>query len=470
MGVVQFLNDKLQNVVAGLNTPRDKQYSSSWVLPVITQRDVENAYRGDWMVRKIHDIPPFDTVREWREWQAEGDVIELIEEVERKFCVQHKLQRALMLSRLTGGSVIVIGTDAGAMDTELNPERVGKDGLKYLNVLHRWEITAGELNRNVFDERYGQPLYYEASNGEMNARIHPSRVIRFVSNPTPDNRGVTDGWGDPLLQIIDDAVMQAAGVLSNVSSLTHEANVDVIRIPNFMDGLATAGYTQKLLTRFTLAATAKGNNGMLLLDKEEEYDRKELHFAALPDIIDRFLQVVSGAADIPATRLLGQSPAGLNATGESDVRNYYDRLSADQKLQVDPAIWPLNDLIIRSATGSRDPEIYYNWRPLWQESETEKADNDKKRAETTQIYVNTALIPPDAMAVAVVNQLVENGTYPGLETALEEAEEDVAERALEQEEKADEAEATQREHELELVKAKTPINGEEPPADTSAGY
>lgn len=469
--VLRFVTDKLQNVVAGLNTPRDKQYGSKWVLPTLTQLDIDSAYRGDWMVRKIHDIPPFDTVREWREWHAEEDAITKIEEMERKFCIQHKTMRALMLSRLTGGAVMVMGIDgAGSPESELDIEKVKQDSLKYLHVLHRWEITAGELNRNVLDPLYGEPKYYEVANSDMNAKVHPSRVIRFVSNPLPDTRNVADGWGDPTLQVINDAVMNAAAVLANVSSLTHEANVDVIRIPQFMESLATAGYTQKLLNRFQLAAIAKGNNGMLLLDKDEEYDRKELHFAALPDVIDRFLQTLSGAADIPLTRLLGQSPAGLNATGESDLRNYYDRLSADQKLQVDPALWKLNEVALRSTFGSRDPDIYCEWRPLWQESETEKVDNDKKRAETTQIYVNSNLLPPDALAVAVVNQLVERGTYPGLETAMAETgHEDPAEYALEKQEEEKKQADLEHEQNKEMVALKAGVP-KPPAAKPAASY
>jgi phage-related protein (TIGR01555 family) len=105
--------------------------------------------------------------------------------------------------------------------------------------------------------------------------------------------------------------------------MVFEAKVDIIKLPNFMASLGDERYKSKILERYTLANMAKGINGMLLLDSEEEYETKSASFAQLPEVLDRFLQIVSGAADIPATRLLGQSPAGMNATGESDLRNYY---------------------------------------------------------------------------------------------------------------------------------------------------
>lgn len=465
-GVVTYLNDKLQNLVSGLNTGRDKQFHNQWVMSQLNQRDLETAYRGDWLVRKIIDIPPFDMVREWRDWKADNDVIEKLEHCEREYCIPQKVQRALTLARLYGGAVIVMGVDGtGSPESELDLERVTEESISYLHVLHRYEITTGDINRNVLDPLYGEPTYYEVANQDMQARVHPSRVIRFVVNPLPDNRNVNEGWGDPVLQAIQESVLQAGSVTSNIASMTHEANVDVIRIPNFMESLATAAYTSKLVQRFTLAATAKGNNGMLLLDKDEEYDRKELHFAALPDILDRFMQIVSGAADIPATRLLSQSPAGMNATGESDIRNYYDRLSADQRLCLDPALNKLTEVLIRSATGSRDEDIYYEWAPLWQMSDVEKADNAKKRAETSQIYANSGLVPTDALAVATVNQLVEDGTYPGLETAIAEAETDPAEFALS--EKQAEADMAQKELDIKANQPPPGANGSDPRKTTT---
>lgn len=62
---------------------------------------------------------------------------------------------------------------------------------------------------------------------------------------------------------------------------------------------------QVILERYTLANMSKGINGTLMHDKEEEgYETKSANFANLPEVLDRFLQIVSGATDIPATHLL----------------------------------------------------------------------------------------------------------------------------------------------------------------------
>jgi hypothetical protein len=117
----------------------------------------------------------------------------------------------------------------------------------------------------------------------------------------------------------------------------------------------------------------------------------------------------------------------MNSTGESDTRNYYDLLKSLQSNELTPTITPLDELIIRSALGSRPEEIYYNWAPLWQMTANEKADISKKKAETTKIYSDLNLFEPEVIQEIIKNQLVEDGVYPGLEAALEEHGDDIPE-------------------------------------------
>ena len=161
----------------------------------------------------------------------------------------------------------------------------------------------------------------------------------------------------------------------------------------------------------------KGLVNALVIDKEEDWDRKQLSFAQLPELMQQYLQIAAGAADIPATRLLGQAPAGLNATGESDIRNYYDRIAAEQRVTLGPALRRLDEALILSALGTRPPEVRYEWAPLWQLGATEAAAMAKTKADTSASYAASGLIPPEVLARAVRNQVVEDGTYPGIEAA-----------------------------------------------------
>lgn len=421
MGVVRYLSDKLVNLVANLGTERDKASGSVYAPVMLTDQDLSNAYRGAWLPRKIVDIPPLDATRRWRGWQATKEQIEKIEAEEKRLDLRRKVKQALTRARLFGGSAIFIGTGERDTSVPLNPERIGQGGIKYLTVLSKRKLAAGEIEQDPQSDLFEKPKWYTLSGSQL--KIHPSRLIIFIGAELPDPEAdmvVDYGWGDSVLQAVFDAIKQSDGTNANVASLVYEAKVDVIKIPDFMQQLQDPAFEKQVLERIRLAAMAKGINGTLLLDAAEDYDSKQASFSGLPDVIDRFLQAVAGAADIPATRLLGQAPSGLRATGESDLRNYYDRIQAMQELDIGPALALVDECLIRSALGSRDKKIHYIWNPLWQPTSTQQSENSKRAAETVKLLKESGLFPDEALSKAATTMLVEQSVLPGLESAIEE--------------------------------------------------
>ncbi|PVZ19933.1 MULTISPECIES: DUF1073 domain-containing protein [unclassified Pseudomonas] len=419
MGMLNYISDKLVNFVAGLGTERDKAAATGYLFIPRTEQELLAAYRGAWLPRKIVDIPALDSCRRWRGWQASNEQIEKIEAEEKRLGVQAKVKTAMIRARLFGGAAIFIGT--GDLDTAmpLDPQSVGLGGTKYLTVLSRRQLTPTEIERDPQSELFGKPKAYRLADSAI--EVHPSRLVIFAGAELPDPDlalGKEFGWGDSVLEAVMEAIKQADGTMANIASLVFEAKVDVIRIPDLMQNMEDPQYRRRLLERLQLAATAKGINGSLMLDKEEEYETKSASFGNLPEISDRFLQVVSGAADIPATRLLSQSPAGMNATGDSDLRNYYDRIQSGQELDMRPAMSVMDECLVRSALGSRPAEVHYLWKPLWQLTATEQAANGKTVADTIKVLKDTALFPEEALSHAAVTTLVENGVLPGLEAAI----------------------------------------------------
>lgn len=424
MGTITYLRDRLTNLVANLGTKRDKAASSYYATPILTDQQLIAMYRTSWMAKKIVNIPAADSIRRWREWQADNTQIEAIEAEEKRLGLQGKLYNALAKARLYGGAAILIG-DGSAPEDPLDPSRIAKQGIRYLAVLSRRELSTGEIEDDPESPYFNTPREYELSGTRSHLKIHPSRMVLVQGGNRMDDElvpGASQGWGDSVLLPVLDAVKNSDATIANIASLVFEAKVDVVRIPDLMQNMATPEYEEKLLSRLRLAATGKGINGTLILDSEEDYSQKTASFQTLPDLIAAFLQIVSGAADIPATRFLGQSPAGMNATGESDVRNYYDRISAEQEITLSPAMATLDECLIRSALGSRPEDVHYIWRPLWQISDKERAEIGEKNANTAQKLSDTGLIPQEVLSKVVVNQAVQNSFYPGLEDAMNEFE------------------------------------------------
>jgi len=425
--VVQFAKDTLMSFVGNLGVAgKDKAASVGYYMQPMTDEELSNAYRSSWIARKLIDVPAHDTFRAWRKWQGEAEAIEALENEEKRLNVALKLRQAMTAARLFGGAALYIGTGDTDPSQPLDPKRIKQGGIRYLTVMLRRQLAAGDFELDPENELYGKPKFYTlAAGNRAGVNIHPSRLVIFKGSELPDDElqvsAAGRGWGDSVLQTTLQAIKNADSTAGNIASLVFEAQVDIIKVPDLMASLADDTSKQRLIERFTLGKMLKGVNGMLMLDMEEEYEQKTATFATLPDVLDRFLQIVSGAADIPATRLLGQSPAGMSATGESDLRNYYDRISAGQETDVRPAIAILDECLIYSALGTRDPALHYVWGSLWQISDKERAEIGTHYAGIIEKLNNTGLFPGEALGKAAVNVLTENGVMPGLESEVEDA-------------------------------------------------
>ena len=140
-------------------------------------------------------------------------------------------------------------------------------------------------------------------------------------------------------------------------------------------------------------AQAKGLHGMLLMDSNETIDRNSASFANLDHILNLYAVMCAAAADIPATRFLGQSPGGLQSTGESDLINYYDKINSLQTTWISPALKNLDQVLIRSALGRPSEDIKFEWVPLKQPTEKEEAETIKARAESLKLLSENEAVP-----------------------------------------------------------------------------
>lgn len=429
----QQVGDTLENFATGLGTARDKNMQGRFVARyLMPDAELEASYEYDCWGRKIVDIPAFDMTREGRNWKADKTAIEAIEETETRLNFDGKLLDAITFGRLYGGAVIYLGIKGQDPKKELVPDSIEKDSLEFLHVLTKAEVSCGQRIRDVANPYFGQPESYRISAEKTGGQfdIHPSRVVRFIGASAPSRRK-TDVWGNSVLQAPYDALRNSALATQGVAALVSEAKTDVFKVKGLTLKLADEDYRNRMVARVALSDYVKSITNATIMDAEEEWEQKTISFQSLPDVVRIYLQILAGASDIPVTRLLGESPKGLNSTGESDIRNYYDRIAAEQKMLLKPTQEPLIDAIIRSALGSRPNDVYYEFAPLWQLSEKEKSENNQRNALAAKTYADSGLVPVDALAKGVTNKMVEDGFYPGFDQALDESSEQPGEHKIE---------------------------------------
>lgn len=412
-----IISDRLENVVANLAVGSAKSRHDRFVLRELYRPELTAMYRGDWMSRKIVDLPVADALRPWRTWQAETDDVSAFEAAERALHVRTTVARAFRWARLYGGAALLIANGDPSPDQPLAKTRRG--GLRCVVALQRHEIQPDGLVADPLSAAFRQPQYYRVLTGGGTLRVHHSRVIAITGPERPDVDTNPEGWGDSVLQIVHDAVHHAALSNAAVAELIHDAKVDVIHVDGLSNMLSSQAGVDMITKRFGLANSLKSINNMLLLGEGETWERKQTSFAALPDVLRTYLQIVAGAADIPATRLLGQSPGGLNATGDSDLRNYHDSLAGWREDHVRPVLDRIDDVLWQHVRGTPPADAYYTFASLQQTTDRDAAEIAAKKAVTTNTYAHLGIFSEQELRDLVTGQLIEDGTYPGLEQILD---------------------------------------------------
>lgn len=418
MRILTNIADGLRNVVANLGTARDKAAHTQYVDTMYDPQDLLTTYAVSWVARAGVDLPAEDSVRKWRSWRASAEQISKIEAVEEQLGLQSKLQECLVSSRLLGGAAIYINTAAPDKSLPLGDT----EQLKSIVVMTRNTLKADPVVKDIDSEYYGLPEFYTLNSGHVT--IHASRfVILHGAHTVKDPAYSTNdsAWGDSVIKAARDALNQRNSTMANIASLIFEAKVDVFKFKGFADMLA-ANQDDAIISRAHLQAAMKGINGAVVIDGEDEYDQKTASFGSLPEVIAKFQEEIAGAFRIPVTRLFGRSAAGLSGQGDGDERVYYDRVAHEQATCIGPAMRKLDRLIVRQALGSNPLDVHYEWRPLRQSTELERADIFGKVANGARAIAGSSageIIPLDALSDSLVNELTELGVLPGLEKSVE---------------------------------------------------
>lgn len=411
------LFDGFKNVMKGLGGSKDPRQSVSYQNGMlIDQMTANNLYVYNWLAAKVVDIPIDDATRKWRNLLIpDPDKKKEIETSVSEFDVKGKINLAAKWARVFGGSVILAIIEGEDLIEPLDIEHIKHGALKNFIVLDRHNIYPDSINRDILSVNFGKPEFYTVSRSGQ--KIHHTRLVKFdgvVSTLMEYEQ--QNYWGVSIFTKLWEPISDSQVVSQSINNLIYESNIDVYRINGF-NALIAEGQDDLAVKRLKLAHEMKSIVNGIALDKEDEYDKKSNTFANLPDIDDRFIQKVSGAANIPVTRLLGISPAGQNATGESDMLNYYDNVQSIQENELRPKIDWMDSIIVASATGSNE-SFDYEFKPLKQLTEIEQADVELKKAQRDQTYLDQDIINGGD----VLAELAESGTYVTIDENRIEAE------------------------------------------------
>lgn len=399
-----YTADSYQNVMArlGVGMPNILE-ATSYPMTRLTQdyTTLNSLYRNHWIVRKIVDVIPEDMCKNWikLKTQLEPGKITDMEKVIKKTQTKAKILEGLKWGRLYGGAIglILLDGESGYMDLPLDYRLIMPGSYKGLLILDRWSGVSPELEmvEDITSPDFGLPKYYQITldNGKM-LRIHHSRIIRFTGNTLPIWESWSEQkWGASVVESMFDELKKRDNTSYNIANLVFLANLRIYKTS--MTDLLSLGEPQLQQDFYNAMSTINmmmNNSGMTIIGKDDEFDSKQYTFTGLNDVYESFMLDISGACEIPVTRLFGRSPAGFNATGESDLTNYYDSIEEKQEAYLAPVLDKLLPVIALSTWGMLPDDLEYEFNPLRKADPKENAEIGKAIAESIISVYNAGLI------------------------------------------------------------------------------
>lgn len=409
--------DGLENLIANLGTSLDKRAATrvkqNRVLSNENHAELDALYRTDWIAGKVVDIVPEDMTREWRTWT--GDIspeqIKTLEAAEDSLSLRAKFCEAHKWARLYGTAFIVISADDGQeVSKPLKLNKIKPGSLKFIHAIDRHRLTTANVVpvADPLSVYFGMPELYRFN--ETSTQIHASRLLRFDGVKLPyEELRINNYFSDSVLSRMYEAIINFGIATESSASMIFETNVDVMSIPQLWDKLNHPTDESLLLKRMSMVGYNKSMNNMVMIGTDEKIEKHTNTFAGLPALIDRFGLHLSAASDIPATRLMGSSATGFNATGEGDLKNYYDMLRAKQQSDYKPLL-DYFDQVMCASLGLQDIDKSYEFVSLFQMSSKDQASIDLDNANRDAIYVGMGAL--NAKAVAL--ELQQKRTYTNL--------------------------------------------------------
>lgn len=355
----------------------DLMQATTYPLTRMTQNYqlLTSLYRDNWIVQNVISTIPDDMVRKWYDLNTavSPDLLDELRKLEMSTQLRKKILHGMYWGRLYGGAVgVVLIKGHDDLSAPLDIGTVMPGSFLGLSILDRWTgvYPESELVTDPSDPDFGLPMYYtirDDQNGELMVRVHHSRVVRFIGRELPWLEQVTEVyWGESELESIYNELIRRDNVAANIAALTFRANINYMETEGLDQLLGTTNTEVQRRFWNVLAAQSimESNFGTRVINKGDAIHNTQYTFTGLPEVYDRVMMDVAGAARTPVTKLFGRSPAGLNATGESDMQNYYDYIDGLRETQFRPIIERLLPIMAMSAWGVIPDDMQVTFPPM----------------------------------------------------------------------------------------------------------
>jgi uncharacterized protein len=359
-----------------LNRTDTLQLNLRWEPLTFQRATLTGMYHEYGIIRTAIDQPIDDALRgglDISSGELGTDDLKKLEEFIEDHGIYEICKTAMKWADLFGGGAVMIETDQHPA-TKLDLASLSQDSDLSFCDADRWELQMpNETNRP--DQQgivTGDFFYY------YGIKVHRSRALTLVGETASSlTRRALAGWGLSKCEKMVRDLNQYIKALNVIFELLDEAKIDVYRLQNYHTQLIKASGEENLRKSLGFTNQMKSHLNALILDKNDEYDQKQLTFSGLAEMMKEIRIGIASTLRMPVTKLFGISASGFNS-GEDDIENYNAMIESDIRSRMHPVIKMVLDLCCIKLFGY-SPEISFKFKSLRIMSQNDEADMKGKK-------------------------------------------------------------------------------------------
>ncbi|WP_419542665.1 DUF1073 domain-containing protein [Negativibacillus massiliensis] len=383
-------------------------YDSGMLIP---DYDLAEKYQYNGLFSKIIDRPAEEALKHGIEYNISDQTLaDFLDDALDRLDWEEKATTAIRWARLFGGAVIVMLLDDGRG----LEEPVNWQDIRSVEELRVYERAIVQPDPNCY--LTGKAEYFDISSTYGGFfRVHRSRCLVFKNGSLPEYAAPQQYfyWGLPEYVRIRRDLSIALHTHQSAANMIDKSVQPVYKQRGLQSTLAGPDGDDQVLKRLLVLDASRGMMNSVAIDMDgEDYSFQTFQLSGASEILESTYSLLSAVTCIPQTILFGRSPSGENATGESDLENYYNFVEGIQKRMLKKNIRTLLKAVVQAGVydGSiaESQTIKPTFKPLWSLSEAEqatvelsKAQRAQATAQTAQLYIDMQVLQPDEVRQAL---------------------------------------------------------------------
>ena len=358
------------------------------------------------------------SVRKWIKFVGGTDAKrKAIEEEFVRLNVRDVIQRWAYQDHSYGRGQIFLDFDDADRTNELvrpltlSPTKISKNRpLQRLTIVEpMWSAPGTYATSNPLRADFYKPTQWFV----YGRRVHASRFLTITGRPVSDMLKPAYAVGGlSLTQMMKPYVDNWLRARQAVSDMLNSYSVMVLGTD--MSSLMGGGGGADLFNRIDLFNQLRDNRGSMAIDKDNEtLTNVAVPLSGLSELLAQAQEQLASVSRIPLSIYLQITPTGLNATSDGETRNFYADVHAYQEKNIRPGVQTILDCVQLSLFNEIDPNLKFDFLPLWELSETDKATVRKSDADVDTAYVNAGIVAAEEVRERLSND--EESIYHGVD-------------------------------------------------------